>query len=398
MRNIPQAYIWKIASVLLIFSAIKLNFLFLPLETFTLITISFALASPTSMILLWGADVTGQRHISSRKSDDASQLVASFCFGFVPAVIAASLFSKAQLDMIIMTLAIALFRAVSRYLTQLNIQFEVESKRAQTALTMTEPLLWVATSLFFIGTHISGYDDKSLSVIAVKIALAILLSLAAIIAFLPYRPPLSWHKIGAQISWHSFLAKGKLSLAGTLNSTFVSLPVVMLTNINLTNEAAFFAVAQRYANMILLFEQVRSRLFSAKFITLAADNITEKMALFQVHRRNALVTGMATTAALGGGIGLLSVLALVPELHYPSLFCAICIALLTLLEFGSGSILLLQNNERAYITANLISCSLIVASATFITTLTMSFAIFIAARAIYVSLLHRSFTKLLRNY
>ena len=398
MRNIPPAYIWKTASVLLIFLAIKLNFLFLPLEVFTLITVSFALASPVSMILLWGADITGQRHISAHKSDDASQLVASLCFGFVPAVIAAGLFSKAQLDMIIMTLAIALFRAISRYVTQLNIQFEVESKRAQTALTMTEPLLWAATSLLFIGVEFAGYGSQSFVLIGSKIFFAVILSLAAIIAFLPYRPPLSWHKIASHISWQSFLSKGKLSLAGTLNSTFVSLPVVMLTNINLTNEAAFFAVAQRYANMILLFEQVRSRMFSAKFITVGADNITAKTTLFRAHRKNALLTGIATTAALLGAITLLSLLALVPELHYPSLFCAICIALLTLLEFGSGSILLLQNNERAYIAANLISCSVIAASATFITSLTMSFAIFIAARVIYVSLLHRSFTKLMRNH
>ena len=398
MRKIPQAYIWKTASVLLIFLAIKLNFLFLPLEIFTLITVSFALASPVSMILLWGADITGQRNISAHKGDDASQLIASFCFSILPAVIAASLFSKGQLDMIIMTLAISLFRAICRYLTSLNIQYEVDSKRAQTALTMTEPLLWAATSLLFIGAEFAGYGSQSFVLIGCKIVIAVILSLAAIIAFLPYRPPLSWQNIGAHISWQSFISKGKLSLAGALNSTFVNLPVVLLTNINFTNEAAFFAVAQRYANMILLFEQVRSRMFSAKFITVAADNITAKTTLFRAHRKNALLTGVATTAALCGAFTILSHLALVPELHYPSLFCAICIALLTLLEFGSGSILLLQNKERAYIVANLISCSVIVASATFITTLTMSFAIFIAARAIYVSLLHRSFTKLLRNY
>ena len=295
--------------------------------------------------------------------------------------------------MIIMTLAISLFRAICRFLTTLNIQYQVESKRAQTALTISEPILWGTTSLLLIGAEVNGYGGTSLAMTKAKIALAIILSLVAIITFLPYRPPLNWTNIGTHISWQTFIDKGKLSLAGTLNSTSASLPVVSLTNINLTNEAAFFAVAQRYANIILIFEQVRSRMFSSKFITIATDKITAKADLFITYRKNALLTGTATTAALACAIAILSLLSLVPELHYPSLYCAIIIALLTLLEFGSGGILLLQNKECVYITANLISCSVIVAAAPFITTLTMSFAIFLAARVIYVSLLHRSFTK-----
>ena len=397
MSNISQAYIWKVLSVLLIFLAIKLNFLFLPFETFTHLTVSFALASPVSMILLWGADITGQRQMSSYQTDDASQLLVSFLFGSLPAIIAATLFTKAQLQMILLVLSISLFRAICRYLTILNIQYQVESKRAQTALTITEPLLWGATSIIFIGAELAGYNEVSLAMLGGKIALATFVSLGAIIVFLPYRPSLTFSQIGAQITRHNFFAKGKLSLAGALNSTFVSLPVVMLTNINLTNEAALFAVAQRYANMILLFEQVRSRMFSAKFITVASDNIAEKKALFRSNRRNALLTGIATSAALSGGIGLLAFFALVPELHYPSLVCAMIIAILVLFEFGSGSILLLQKREKDYILANLISCSLIVFASSFVTTLAMSFAIFIVARVIYVMLLHRSLTVLMPN-
>lgn len=100
-----------------------------------------------------------------------------------------------------MTLAISLFRAICRFLTTLNIQYQVESKRAQTALTITEPILWGTTSLLFIGAEVSGYGGTSLAMTKAKIALAIILSLVAIITFLHYRPPLNWTNIGTHVSW-----------------------------------------------------------------------------------------------------------------------------------------------------------------------------------------------------
>lgn len=390
IRSIPQAYIWKVISILVVFLSIKLNHLYLEPDTFVPLILAFAIASPVSAMFVWGADLTGQKTVADAGEDDLSNLIASFCFGALPAIIFSLIATKGDVKTVCFVLIIAIYRAIARYYTLVNIQANVASNRAQAGLTISEPILWAIISATLIMLPTGNEATNTLSQ-AFHVGISASAALVILLFIFPYHPRLTIGHFAKEFTKQTFISKSKLSVSGLLNATFVSLPVIGLTQIGFAADAANFAIAQRYANVILIFEQVRSRLFSANYLKALTQTAQTRQALFNGHVRYALSTGTFMLFALIAGVAIFYHFNFLAELKLNALFYAIIFSALTLCEFGIGTILLITGRGVNYIIANLIAGGLIVAALPFIQNVWIAFAIFIISKLLYVLMLHLYF-------
>lgn len=389
----PPAYIWKIVSLLVVFLSIKLNFIYLEQSLFVSLMLAFAIAGPVSVLLGWGADLSGQKTVSIARHDNLSNLLASLIFGSVPATIFAYIATSGDLQTCFFVILIGFYRAVSKYFTAVNIQHDISAARAQAGLAISEPILWGMVTFFFLGaTHIQAHYDIIASPFAIM-SLATFFAFVIIIWIFPYCPSLTLNQLKTELALQPLLAKGQLSISNLLNALLVSLPIVALNQIGFTTEAAQFAVAQRYANTILVFEQIRSRLFSVNFLKNLSNTSQARSRLFADHVKHALATGLMMLVCLLIGASLFKSLNLLEELDTLSFIYAVLFAILTLCEFGIGTILLLNKKQKSYILANIIAGSIIIVLIPVMDNVIVAFSIFTAAKLLYVLMLHFQFQK-----
>jgi hypothetical protein len=246
-----------------------------------------------------------------------------------------------------MLLLVSVCRAAYSYCLAVNIQNTPSSFRTRIGLFFFEPLIvWSLIITQLEMASAAAVSNINREYFLTSLALPVTAVYLAV--FLPIRFGRRDISVAVQKTGRVdriIYVGGKL-----INSVVYMLPVGIFSAAGMPNSAAYYAVAQRYANLILVFEQARSRIFSARLM--AERSLRDSRALFIEQKRSVISTGL-TMFFIVMSIVLIGIeTRILTEIKLSYFFLALLFNTLTLLEFGIGGALQLKNSHIFYFVAN----------------------------------------------
>lgn len=314
---------------------------------FANLVLSLSFSLPLSLLLLFGEDWVAQKETSKGMPIDFGQLVASLFWGSLFVTISIFLLYRFVQDFVYTLLLVSVCRAAYSYCLAVNIQRTPNSFRTRAGLFFFEPL--IVWSLIIAQLEMASTESVSnFNIEFWPVSLVLPITAVYIACFLPIRS--RRREIIGAVQKTGRADRISYVCGRLINSVVYLLPVGIFSAAGMPNSAAYYAVAQRYANIILVFEQARSRIFSARL--LAEHGLRDSRALFIEHKRSVISTGLilfsivAPIVLIGEEIGILT------ELKVSYFFLALLFSTLTLLEFGMGGALQLKNSHIFYFISN----------------------------------------------
>ena len=373
-----RRYILKAVSVATTLIIIKFAFFLLDSPTFEKLTLALALSALASFAIGLGGDWETQREAAKGNETSVQRMIIFHTIGLFPGAVLAWAIGSMDLQLTLLIVILAVPRSINSFLLAANIQRTPTSFRVEFGLTFFEPMLWVCMTA---GLALVDQTAKELSPIYATMSVALLVSCVLFCQY-PWVPTWRTHdqkQLQLPNRKHWAVVTAKLT-----NSVAYQAPAIILLYNGATTEAALFAIAQKYANVILLFEQVRSRTFTAKMLQFTDTTSTKLIsATVQSHMRTTLLTGVVMTLALVVLLSAQARFGIAGEIDSYLLLIAVFLNFCTILEFGFGGYSILRGHIFSYLSLNLGFLALSCLAGIFLENITQTLVILILFRALY---------------
>ena len=373
-----RRYILKAFSVVTTLIIIKFAFFLLDSPTFEKLTLALSLSALVSFAMGLGGDWEAQREAAKGNETSLQRMIIFHIIGFFPGAVLAWAIGSMDLQLTLLIVILAVPRSINSFLLAANIQRTPTSFRVEFGLTFFEPMLWLCMTA---GLSLVDQTTKELSAIYTTMSVALLVSYVLFRQY-PWVPTWRTHnqkQLQLPNRKHWAVVAAKLT-----NSVAYQAPAIILLYNGAPTEAALFAIAQKYANIILLFEQVRSRTFTAKMLQFTDTTSTKFIsATVQSHIRATLLTGAMMTVALAILVSAQARFGVAGEIDNYLLLIAVFLNVCTILEFGFGGYSILRGHISTYLTFNLAFLALSCLAGIFLDSITQTLVILILFRALY---------------
>ena len=387
-------YLVKIISVIITLLIIKLAYRQLSPGSFQILSLTLALSVPIAVIVGFASDWCAQRLAAGGTVSSYHSFLKHTVVGLPPAVLISLVISNGDLILSLAIVLLSVLRSLNSYIFSINLQLHKDSNRAYIGMSMFEPTLWITlTSLMYFGAEYMSLvvPENMVSIVAI-----------ALVIFIPYFPLIYITLPSREDTGHRvFLLFSKeylfVVLAKISNTLVTNSPTMLLSSFGFQADAASFSIAQRYANLILVFEQTRSRYFSAQFLRHIGEFKQLITELTVKHR----VSAFATWCLMISTVSLFMVcqyyFEIDTEIQYSFFFIALASNTLTVFEFGFGAILMLNNYYKQYLLLNVVNLMFLIISFYIYNDPYQSLMMLIFLKTIYSIIINRLYKHLCTN-